>query len=114
MQPDTGPGAARRHDELDVTVVLPAYNEAGHVREEVDRIGAALKDSTYAFEILVVDDGSTDGTTASYQPNAGFCGADSFNYTLNSGSAAVVSVTVFARAATSSGRIRCRIKSPGA
>jgi polyisoprenyl-phosphate glycosyltransferase len=62
MQPDTGPGAARRHDELDVTVVLPAYNEAGHVREEVDRIGAALKDSTYAFEILVVDDGSTDGT----------------------------------------------------
>jgi polyisoprenyl-phosphate glycosyltransferase len=49
-------------DELDVTVVLPAYNEEGHVRAEVDRITAALKESPYSFEILVVDDGSTDGT----------------------------------------------------
>ncbi|MDP9405639.1 MAG: glycosyltransferase family 2 protein [Actinomycetota bacterium] len=47
---------------LDVTVVLPAYNEVRHVRSEVDRITAALKDSPYSFEILVVDDGSTDGT----------------------------------------------------
>jgi polyisoprenyl-phosphate glycosyltransferase len=50
------------HIELDVTVVLPAYNEVGHVRAEVDRITAALKESPYTFEILVVDDGSTDGT----------------------------------------------------
>lgn len=48
--------------DLDVTVVLPAYNEVGHVRAEVDRITAALKDSPWSFEILVVDDGSTDGT----------------------------------------------------
>ncbi|HVM14264.1 MAG TPA: glycosyltransferase family 2 protein [Egibacteraceae bacterium] len=48
--------------ELDVSVVLPAYNEVGHIRQEVDRITAALKDSRYSFEILVVDDGSTDGT----------------------------------------------------
>lgn len=47
---------------LDVTVVLPAYNEVGHVRAEVERITAALKDSPYSFEILVIDDGSTDGT----------------------------------------------------
>lgn len=47
---------------LDVTVVLPAYNEVGHIRAEVERITAALKDSPYSFEILVVDDGSTDGT----------------------------------------------------
>lgn len=49
--------------ELDVTVVLPAFNEVGHVRDEVDRISAALKDTEYTFEILVVDDGSTDGTS---------------------------------------------------
>lgn len=49
-------------DSLDVTVVLPAYNEVGHIRAEVDRITAALKDSPYSFEILVVDDGSSDGT----------------------------------------------------
>jgi polyisoprenyl-phosphate glycosyltransferase len=47
---------------LDVTVVLPAYNEAAHIAAEVDRISAALKESRYSFEILVVDDGSTDGT----------------------------------------------------
>ncbi len=54
--------AASPQPMLDVTVVLPAYNEVRHVRSEVDRITAALKDSPYSFEILVVDDGSTDGT----------------------------------------------------
>ncbi|HUH08745.1 MAG TPA: glycosyltransferase family 2 protein [Egibacteraceae bacterium] len=47
---------------LDVSVVLAAYNEAGHIRAEVERITAALKDSPYTFEIIVIDDGSTDGT----------------------------------------------------
>ncbi|HVM00237.1 MAG TPA: glycosyltransferase family 2 protein [Egibacteraceae bacterium] len=56
----TSPPSSER--DLDVTVVLPAYNEVGHIRAEVDRITAALKDSRYSFEILVVDDGSTDGT----------------------------------------------------
>jgi polyisoprenyl-phosphate glycosyltransferase len=48
--------------ELDVTVVLPAYNEVGHIGQEVDRITAALEASPYSFEILIIDDGSTDGT----------------------------------------------------
>jgi polyisoprenyl-phosphate glycosyltransferase len=56
-QPSQALGAA-----VDVTVVLPAFNEAGPVRDEVDRITGALKDSRYRFEILVVDDGSTDGS----------------------------------------------------
>ena len=54
--------ADARPATLDVTVVLPAYNEAGHVVAEVDRISAALKATDYSFEILVIDDGSTDGT----------------------------------------------------
>ena len=48
--------------ELDVTVVLPVYNEQGHLRAEIDRIRAALEASPYTFEILVVDDGSDDGS----------------------------------------------------
>src|SRR5687767_9318658 len=47
---------------LDVSVVLPVYNEAGHVRAEVERIAAALEASEYSYEIIVVDDGSTDGS----------------------------------------------------
>jgi polyisoprenyl-phosphate glycosyltransferase len=49
-------------DGLDVTVVLPALNEVGHIGAEVERITEALEASPYSFEILVIDDGSTDGT----------------------------------------------------
>jgi glycosyltransferase involved in cell wall biosynthesis len=47
---------------LDVSVVLPVYNERGHLRTEIDRIRAALTASPYSFEIIVVDDGSDDGS----------------------------------------------------
>ena len=48
--------------DLDVTVVLPVYNEKGHLRAEVDRIRASLDASPYSYEIIVVDDGSDDGS----------------------------------------------------
>lgn len=48
--------------DLDVTVVLPVYNEKGHLRTEVDRIRASLDASPYSYEIIVVDDGSDDGS----------------------------------------------------
>lgn len=48
--------------ELDVSVVLPVYNEKGHLRDEIDRIRKALDESSYSFEIIVVDDGSNDGS----------------------------------------------------
>lgn len=49
-------------DNLDVSVVLPVYNEAGHLQDEVKRIQHALDESPYSYEILVVDDGSSDGS----------------------------------------------------
>ncbi len=49
-------------EELDVSVVLPVYNEKGHLRDEIDRIRAALEASPYSYEIIVVDDGSDDGS----------------------------------------------------
>ena len=48
--------------ECDVSVVLPVYNEKGHLRAEIDRIRIALEASPYSFEIIVVDDGSDDGS----------------------------------------------------
>lgn len=48
---------------VDVTVVLPVYNEAGHLHDELERIRASLRASHYTYELLVIDDGSTDGST---------------------------------------------------
>ena len=47
---------------VDVSVVLPVYNESEHLAAELDRIAAALAESSNSWEILVVDDGSTDGS----------------------------------------------------
>jgi len=49
---------------VDVTVVLPCYNEQDHVIAELDRISAALDASGFSYEMLVIDDKSTDNTLA--------------------------------------------------
>ena len=43
-----------------ISVVLPVYNEVTHLEEEVTRISKALEESGLTYEIIVVDDGSTD------------------------------------------------------
>lgn len=45
-----------------VTIVLPCYNEEDHVVDEVKRICAAMDGSGYGYELLAVDDASTDAT----------------------------------------------------
>jgi polyisoprenyl-phosphate glycosyltransferase len=54
-----------------VTVVLPCYNERDHVELEVKRIRAALEAAALSYELLCVDDGSTDGTREVLQAIAG-------------------------------------------
>jgi polyisoprenyl-phosphate glycosyltransferase len=49
-------------DALDVTVVLPCYNEQDHVLAEVERIAEAMRASGLRWELLAVDDASTDRT----------------------------------------------------
>lgn len=46
----------------DVSIILPVYNEVSHLEEEVRRITKAMDDSSYSYELIVVDDGSTDGS----------------------------------------------------
>ncbi len=51
-----GPG------DCDVTVLVPAYNEFESLPPLVERLETVLADVTDDYEILVVDDGSDDGT----------------------------------------------------
>jgi polyisoprenyl-phosphate glycosyltransferase len=64
------PDDAAAPPELDVTVVLPCYNEQAHVLHELERISAALDASPYSYELLAIDDASTDGTLAVLQAAA--------------------------------------------
>ncbi len=69
----------------ELSVVIPAYNEEQRLRRHVPGIVDYLKSRNLRFEIIVVDDGSKDGTAAvartlpvrliSYQPNQGKGGA---------------------------------------
>lgn len=49
-------------EEIDVSIVLPVFNEKGHLREEIDRITAAMDAAEFSYEIIVIDDGSSDGS----------------------------------------------------
>jgi undecaprenyl-phosphate 4-deoxy-4-formamido-L-arabinose transferase len=51
----------------DVSVVVTLYNEAGSVGELYRRTVAALEPGPRTFELIFVDDGSTDGTFAALE-----------------------------------------------
>jgi dolichol-phosphate mannosyltransferase len=48
----------------DVSVLLPAYNEAVNLPEVLEEIVATLGATTLTYEIVVVDDGSSDDSVA--------------------------------------------------
>ena len=59
------PGRPGKGDErlgTQVSVVMPAYNEADNLVELVPETTAALRDAGLTYEVVVVDDGSTDRT----------------------------------------------------
>lgn len=48
----------------DVSVILPVFNERSHVLSEIQRVRKGLEASPHSYEIIVVDDASTDGSTS--------------------------------------------------
>lgn len=47
-----------------ITVVIPVFNEAESIEDTVSAVESAFRASGHTFEIIVVDDGSTDDTVA--------------------------------------------------
>lgn len=46
----------------ELSLVMPAYNEADAIEETVDRVDRIVKRTGLNYELIVVDDGSLDGT----------------------------------------------------
>ncbi|MFQ5975604.1 MAG: glycosyltransferase family 2 protein, partial [Candidatus Hydrothermarchaeales archaeon] len=44
------------------SIVLPAYNEAGTIEDSVKKVRTALFELDRSFEIIIAENGSTDGT----------------------------------------------------
>jgi len=47
---------------MDISIVIPAYNEAGKIGRDVEAASTFLRESGFGGEVIIVDDGSTDDT----------------------------------------------------
>lgn len=48
--------------DLEVSVVIPVYNERENLPDLVNRVDAALREAAVSWELICVDDGSSDGS----------------------------------------------------
>lgn len=55
-------GCSRRVERLKISAVITAWNEGDEVRKTVESLAASIADPSTELEIIVVDDGSTDGS----------------------------------------------------
>jgi len=49
-------------ETLDLTLIVPCFNEMGHLEDSMEEILATLQMTRLNYEVLVIDDGSRDGT----------------------------------------------------
>jgi dolichyl-phosphate beta-glucosyltransferase len=50
--------------DRDLSIIIPAYNEEQRITPTIESISAFIATQPYRYEIVVVDDGSKDGTVA--------------------------------------------------
>jgi glycosyltransferase involved in cell wall biosynthesis len=50
-----------------ISIVIPSFNEAGNIAELVQRLTNVLQSVPYTYEVIFVDDGSSDNTTGDPQ-----------------------------------------------
>jgi glycosyltransferase involved in cell wall biosynthesis len=52
----------RLKDSVEISMVLPAYNEADTLEIALEKVTQALNEFASSYEIIIAEDGSTDGT----------------------------------------------------
>jgi len=53
--------------DIEISVVMPAYNPGDALRPTVDRLVSVMREAGVGFELIVVSDGSTDGSMATLE-----------------------------------------------
>lgn len=53
----------RKDEQIDLSIIIPAYNEEMRLPHTLESVQKYLQRQSYATEVIVVDDGSTDGTS---------------------------------------------------
>jgi dolichyl-phosphate beta-glucosyltransferase len=95
---------------VDLSIVIPAYNEEHRLLPTLERLDAYLRAQPLSYEIVVVDDGSRDGTAALVERTAAIIsGLRLIRQTPNRGKGAAVRVGMLA----ANGQIRAMCDADG-
>lgn len=50
------------HGEATVGIIIPAYNEEESIADQIDKVRTVMDETEWKYQLIVVDDGSTDRT----------------------------------------------------
>ena len=53
--------------DLDLSIIVPVYNEEQNIAKLADEIGTVMRTTSWSWECIWIDDGSTDNTLAELQ-----------------------------------------------
>jgi glycosyltransferase involved in cell wall biosynthesis len=80
----------------EISVVIPVYNERDAIETTVRQATEVLNNSNLAYEMVLVDDGSTDGSRERVEAAAQECGATVITHDTNRGYGAALKTGILA------------------
>ncbi len=81
-----GPVPEEPNDPVEISIILPAFQEEQGIPPLLERIGAVMGETGCSWEVIVVDDGSADTTAARAREN----GARVISHPYNIGNGAAI------------------------